>query len=214
MKGTNWQVIFAIFLIAFGGLFLLSNLGMLPFFINTGSIFWMAAFSIGGLAFLAVLFSNIQENWWAAIPSLTLFGLAMLVGLPPLWSAHGGAFFMCMIGLSFWVIYFIRRDHWWAIIPGGALFTLGGVIASASTDGMASGGILFLGLSLTFLIVYLLPTPSGQQSWAVWPASILGIMGALIMSGSNGVVRYIWPAILIVIGAMLILRARRSRERY
>ncbi|RPJ52364.1 MAG: hypothetical protein EHM21_00365 [Chloroflexi bacterium] len=214
MGRQNWQLIFAIFLIAFGGLFLLSNLGMLPFSIDTERIFWLAAFSIGGLAFLAVFLTNVQENWWAAIPSLTLFGLGGLVGLPDLWNEAGGAFFLCMIGLSFWVIFFVRRDFWWAVIPGGVLFTLGGVTMLADSDGFASGGFLFLGLALTFLIVYLLPTPSGRQRWAIWPASVLGIMGALIMSGSTGLVQYIWPVVLIVIGGMLILRATRSRERY
>jgi hypothetical protein len=213
MRRSNWQIIFAVFLIAAGLLFLLSNLGMLPFEINNNQIFWLAAFGIGGLAFLAAFVSDLQQNWWAAIPGLTLLGLAGLVGLPALTNVYGGAFFLGMIGLSFWLIFFIRREFWWAIIPGGVLFTLAGVTLLGESNGLASGGLFFLGLGLTFLIVYLLPSPSGRMRWAIWPAGVLGIMGALIMTGATGVAEFIWPALLIIIGGLLVFRAMRPRER-
>lgn len=213
MKQTG-RIIFALFLIAMGLVFLLSNLNLLPFEINNSQVFWFAAFAVGGVAFLAVFASDLRENWWAAIPGFTLLGLGMLVGLPQLWSGDaGGAVFLGMIGLSFWVIYLVRRDYWWAVIPGGALFSLVGVILLSSYDGFASGGFLFLGLAITFLIVYLLPTPEGRMLWAIWPAGVLGVLGALVMTGAEGAAKFVWPALLIVVGGTFIYRALRSANR-
>jgi hypothetical protein len=213
MERQTWRFIFSILLIAMGVVFLLSNLNVLPFAIDNNRIFWLSAFGVGGIAFLAALFSNLRENWWAAIPGFTLLGLAALIGLPVLWGTNGGAFFLCMIGLSFWVIYLIRREFWWSVIPGGALFTLAGVTMLAEADGLASGGFLFLGLGLTFLVVYLMPTIEGRMRWAIWPAGVLGLMGALIMSGAEGLARFVWPAVLIAIGGLLVYRAARPNQK-
>ena len=214
MNKQAGRIIFSIFLIGLGIVILLSNLNLLPFEFNNNEVFWMIAFAVGGVAFLATFISDTHENWWAAIPGFTLLGLGMLVGLPILRGVYGGAVFLGMIGLAFWAIYLVRRDLWWAIIPGGALLTLAGVTLLADTDGMASGGFLFVGLALTFLIIYLLPTPQGRMRWAIWPAGVLGVMGVLIMSGASGAARFVWPAVLILGGGALVYRALRSGERF
>jgi hypothetical protein len=213
MRKQNWQIIFSVLLIAAGIVFLLSNLHILPFEIDNNRVFWLVAFGTGGLAFMAAFFNGMHENWWAAIPGLTLLGLAGLVGLPALANIFGGAFFLGMIGLSFWLIFFIRREFWWAVIPGGVLLTLAGVTLLSDYDGYASGGFFFLGLALTFLVVYLMPTAYGRMRWAIWPAGVLGIMGALIMTGASGVTKFIWPVVLIAIGGVFIYRAFRPKER-
>ncbi len=213
MGRQTWRILFSIFLIAMGVVFLLSNLHMLPFELNNNQIFWTAAFGVGGLAFVAAFLSSVNENWWAAIPGFTLLGLAAIIGLPALANVFGGAVFLGMIGLSFWVIFRVRREVWWAVIPGGVLLTLAGVTLLAETDGFASGGFFFLGLALTFLVVYFLPTNAGRMYWAIWPAGVLGVMGALIMTGAAGVARFIWPAVLILIGGLLVYRSARRGER-
>ncbi len=211
MRKQAGQMIFSIFLILLGVVVLLSNLKMLPFEINNNQVFWLIAFGVGGLAFLAAFLSNLREQWWAAIPGFTLLGLAMLVGLPVFWGNSGGALLLGMIGLSFWAIFFVRREFWWAVIPGGVLFTLSGVTLLGESDGMASGGFFFLGLALTFLVVYLLPTREGRNFWAIWPAGVLGLIGALVMTGAAGAARFVWPALLILGGGWLVYRALRPR---
>ena len=214
MDKTSTRIIFSIFLIALGLVILLGNLNLLPFDLNTSTIFWAAAFAVGGLAFLSAFLGNTREVWWAAIPGFTLLGLAGVIAMPPMWEEAAGGLFLGMIGLSFLVIFLVRRDYWWAIIPAGALLTLGGVTLISQADGLASGGFLFVGLGITFLIVYLMPTPEGRMHWAIWPAGALGIMGALIMSGASGAARFVWPAVLILVGGTLVYRAMRSGERF
>lgn len=200
----------SVFLIALGVFILLNNLNLLPF--DLSNVFLVGMFALGGLAFLAAYLGGRHDNWWALIPSFTLLGLAILVGLPAAWSELGGGLFLGMIGLSFWVIYLTRREFWWAVIPGGVLITLAGVAAfSNQVEGMAGGlfvgGIFFLGLALTFLLVYLLPTAEGRNRWAIWPAGILGLMGALLSIGMGDAARYVWPLALIVFGGLLVFRA-------
>lgn len=206
------RILFSVFLIALGVIVLLSNLNIVPFSINNNDVFWLIVFAVAGAAFLAVYASNTRENWWAIIPSLTLLGLAGLVGLPVLQNQFGGGFFLGMIALSFWVIYFTRREMWWAIIPGGALLTIAAVASMANdANGLSSGGVLFLGLAATFLAVYLVPTTEGRMRWALWPAGIMCLMGLLILTGSGGAARFIWPLILILAGGFFVVRALRPK---
>ena len=211
MNRQSTRTLVGLFLILMGVIALMVNLNILAF--GTRSLqwwFWLAVFGLGGVLFLAAFVSNSHDAWWAAIPGFTLLGLAGMTSLPTLQGPRGEGFFLGMIGLSFWVIYFSRRDFWWAIIPGGVLLTLA-LAASASGNGFDTGGFFFLGLGLTFLAVYLLPTPEGRKYWAIWPAAVLGIMGMLLALGSSGLARFTWPAVLIVLGGILIYRALRPR---
>lgn len=203
-------VIFAIFLIALGVVALLGNLNLLPFMVDQSQMFWGIAFAVFGLGFLATFISNINENWWAIIPSLTLLALAMLIAMPLFWAAIGGAMFLGMIGLSFLIIFLTgRQERWWAIIPGGALFTLAAValISELPDGGWLAGGALFLGLALTFLVIYLVM----RMKWALWPAGVLALMGSLFLLGVGNVGSLVFPTLLIATGAFLVFRAMRSQ---
>lgn len=213
MKDMLWRVILAGFLILLGVLILLSNLNILPWDIDALQWFWLLVFGGAGISFLAVFLSN-RDNWWAVIPSFTLLGLAILVSnvIPSRYSEVGGAIFLGMIGLSFWVILILRRDFWWAIIPGGVLTTLALVaLASGGLGGLASGAIFFLGMAITFLVVYLLPTGDGRQLWAIWPAGILGLLGLMLTLGAGGIAQYVFPAALILFGGWLVFRSLGRR---
>lgn len=212
MDKASTRTIFSIFLIALGLVILLGNLNLLPFDLNTSTIFWASAFAVGGLAFLSAFLGNTREVWWAAIPGFTLLGLAGVIAMPPQWEEVSGGVFLGMIGLSFLVIYFIRRDFWWAVIPGGVLATLAAVALTSSSldEGTASGGLFFLGLAATFLVVYFLPTSEGRMTWALWPAGILGILGMILMAGAGGIASYIFPLFLLGAGGFMIIRAMRK----
>jgi hypothetical protein len=214
MKRQTASVFVAIFLILIGIIALLDNLSILPFYAYGIQWLWLGAFGLAGVLFLAAFVSNRQESWWAAIPGFALLGLAVLSGIPAFAeSALGGGFFLGMISLSFWVIYFTHREQWWAVIPGGVLLTLAvtAVLPESTGGGQDAGGFFFLGLGLTFLLVYLLPTPEGRKDWAIWPAAILGLMGALISLGSSGWSRFIWPVALIALGGFIIYRTFTRR---
>lgn len=212
MDRRSVRILVAVFLILMGIVALLDNLHVLALSLYNVQWFWLLIFGLGGLLFLAAFVSNMRDNWWAAIPGCTLIGLAGVIGVPFLQGGLGGGFFLGMIGLSFWIIYFTHREYWWAIIPGGVLLTLALVAGlSDEANGLDMGGLFFLGLALTFLAVYFMPTHEGRMYWAIWPAGVLGVLGAAMTIGSLSLARFAWPLILIVLGGALIYRTTRPR---
>jgi hypothetical protein len=190
-------------LLVLGGLFsLLDALGVIS---NAGSIFWGMIFAAGGLIFLYMLI-NQRENWWAAFPAFTFFGLAASSFLPDSLEAYDGLVFFAGLSLGFWWVYFTGTDRWWAIIPGGVMLTLGIVsLVDDLAEGAETGGLFFLGLGLTFILVAVLPGGSGR-SWALIPGIILLLFGALLGTPYQGVTNYLWPAILIILGGYFVVR--------
>jgi hypothetical protein len=198
----------ALLLIAVGVLFLLQNFGLMAL----DNLIWLIIFGVGGLIFLFV-FAMDREQWWALIPGFTLLGLATLIGFGDQLGALAPALFLGSIGLSFAVIYLIRRgDFWWAIIPGGVLLSLALMLAlSPYLEGVAMPAILFLGMAVTFALVYLVSLGQERMTWALVPAGILGVMGIMMFLSLGGLINYIWALALIVVGAYMLLRAFRPR---
>jgi hypothetical protein len=215
MKRIGWPVIGGALLIVLGVLFLLETLGVM----QIGAVIVPVLFGLGGLAFLYVLTTDRTKNWWAVIPGLTLLGLAGLIA----WGEWGPknaegwapAFFLAMIGLSFWIIYAQNRENWWAIIPGGVLFSIALVVGLSSTltEGPWLGGVMFLGMGITFAVLYLLPTSQGRQKWALIPAGALVLVGILVTFANALTSKYFWPVALILGGLVLILRLVLARPR-
>ena len=214
MKRFETTIAWGILLIACGVLFLLQNLGLLG---NVTALVWALLFAAAGAVFLFVFLSD-HANWWALIPGCTLLGIGALIGLdelaPAVANLIGGALVLGAIGLSFWIIYFIKREYWWAVIPGGTMLTLAVIatIDSAAVGGLGTGGILFLGLGLTFVLVSLLPRPEGQMKWALIPAAVLLVMGVALTAASASVLNYVWPAALVLVGLYLVFRNLTSRR--
>ena len=207
MRRDRSHLVWGAVLIAMGSLLLLRNLGLAEGVLAFGS--W-AVFAAAGLGFLYVFIKD-KTKWWAAIPGLALIGLSILIGLdtvaPRLEDAIGGPLFLGMLGVSFWIVYRVRRDSWWAVIPGGVFLTLALVALLEGLDtSVDSGGIFFLGLGLTFLLVSRLSSAKGALTWALIPGGILSAMGILILAASAAILSYVWPAVLILSGAYIVYR--------
>ncbi len=212
MKSLESRVLWGVLLIAAGVLFLLQSLGV----IRVTALIWPVLIGVASLAFLFVFASGPQTNWWAAIPGFVLFSIAGIAALnelaPRVGQVAGGSIFLGGIALSFWVIYLFNPGHWWAVIPGGVLLTLA-LVAGLSPifEGVEMGGVFFLGLGLTFALLAVLPTPEGRLVWAVIPAIVLLLMGALITAAAVDLMNYLWPALLILGGLYLLYRTARAR---
>jgi hypothetical protein len=155
---------------------------------------------------------NDRDNWWAAFPAFTLFGLAAQSLLPDSLEAFDGFVFFAGISLGFWWVYFTDRSHWWAIIPAGVLLTLGATSALDNlVAGDSNGGFFFLGLGLTFLLVAILPGGRDRQ-WAYFPGVALLVFGALLGTPARGLSEYLWPAVLILLGGYFVVRFFMSRS--
>lgn len=196
-------------LLVFGGvLALLDAMGVIS---NAGGIFWGLIFAAAGTLFLYMLLND-RENWWAAFPAFTLFGLAAQAFLPESLDAFDGFVFFAGISLGFWWVYFTDRSHWWAIIPAGVLLTLGATSALDNlVAGDSNGSFFFLGLGLTFILVAILPGGNDRQ-WAYFPGVGLLVFGALLGTPARGLSEYLWPAVLILLGGYFVVRFFMSRS--
>lgn len=211
MKWLESRVLWGSLLILGGVLFLLQNLGILPL----GDVFWVVVVALGGLFFLSFFLQN-RGNWWALIPAFTLLSVTALILFdrfaPGISGNWGGSIILGGIGLSFWVIYLVERANWWALIPGGVLLTLSATVGLEQLfPGLETAGVFFLGMGLTFALVAALPNPQGEMRWAWIPAGILLLMGILFMAAAGDLLKYLWPAGLILAGLFLLYRSLRSR---
>jgi hypothetical protein len=206
VKYLTSRLVWGILLVVGGIVFLLQNLQV----VALGDLFWTIIFGAAGLAFLSVSLTN-RQQWWALIPGITLLAIGLLILLnfifPDLEGRWGGLVFLGGIGVAFFLVYLSNRENWWAVIPAGVLLTLAII---SSTEGLisdlASGGLFFLGLGVTFALVAIIPNPHGRMAWAYIPASILGVIGLLMMATSVDIINYLWPAALILLGLYLVLR--------
>ncbi len=205
MNRWNARIWIGAGLVLLGLLMFVERLGILH---GLTGVFVGLIFLLGGAYFLYRFVNNMHGEWWAVIPGLALVGIGMgslLSGVLANWS---GFFFLGALGLSFFAIYWSRREFWWAIIPGGVLVTLAFISLLGDVFHVGdAGGLFFVGLGLTFVLVAVL----ASLQWAWIPGIILLVMGALIGTPFLGSMNLIWPAALIVGGLLLIFQFARKR---
>ena len=212
MKKLESRILWGLLLIAGGVLFLLDSLDI----VAVGDVLWPILIGVASLVFLFIFLTAPRSNWWAAIPGFVLLGLTGTIALDQLAPAVGetwsGSLFLGGIALAFWVIYLVNAEYWWAVIPGGVLLTLA-VVAGLSEilEGVEMGGVFFFGLGLTFALLAFLPTPEDRLRWALIPAFVLLIMGALVTAAAAQLINYLWPAAMILGGLYLLYRVLTSR---
>ncbi len=212
MKRVKSSFIWGIVLIVVGILALLQSSGLIG---DSFQLLWAIIFGAGGLAFL-MWFLRRPAQWWPVIPAFALLGLAALMFVemlaPHVAKTWGGAIFLGGLALGFWVVYLSDRSNWWAIIPGGVLVTLALVAGlGSSVSGMQTGGIFFLGLAATFALVGILPSKEGRMQWAFIPAGVLLLLALVTMVQAVTVLKYLWPVVIILLGAFFLYRAVKSR---
>lgn len=209
MKWLESRLVWGGLLVLAGILFLLENLDIL----HLADFIWGIVLCLGGLFFLGIYVSN-KAMWWALIPGCALIGIGITILIteliPGIASATGGLTVLGGIGLGFILVYVVQRVHWWALIPGGVLITLV-VVSVIDSIGLNSGAIFFLGLGLTFALVALAPTPQGRMTWAWIPAVILVVAGFLMLGTQMDMISYLLPAILLVAGGYVLIRAMRQK---
>ncbi|MEX1143548.1 MAG: hypothetical protein WEC16_01810 [Anaerolineales bacterium] len=171
-----------------------------------------------GALFFYDMFSRDRAQWWFGMVSLILAGIAanhvLDLFFPAFGAAIGGALFLAAIGIGFLIAYRRNAANWWAIIPAGVMFTLAtiSVVDDLGTElPFETGGLLFVGIGLTFLFLTQLRVDGERLSWAIFPAIPLLILGIFVGLGQDASWGYIWPALLIVLGAYFLIDALRRR---
>jgi hypothetical protein len=213
-------IIWGALLLVVGAMMLMQNMGLLE---GIADFVWALVFAAGGLVFGYLYTGNTHDRWWALIPAFALFGLAgtVMIGeyAPARMEFLAGAVFLGGLGLGFWAIYLTRREFWWAIIPGGVLVSLSAVAAVSDSRALGAfdpASILFFGMGLTFLLVALTGSDEGNSRWwAYIPAGVLFLIGFIVFSEQMAglvAMSFVWPLVLIGVGALLLLRAFRDNR--
>lgn len=179
--------------------------------------FFGLAFGAGVVIF-AIIFYQDRRLWWAALVAFILAGLSSQFVLdllfPTISDGWGGPIFLAFLATGFLVVFLLNRTFWWAIIPCGVLYS---VALTAAADelplniGIDSAGVLFIGMGITFLFLYLLPIAGERQTWAIYPAIPLFVLGAVVGFGDEGYWDIIWPSLLILGGLYYMFGAFRRK---
>jgi len=207
MMKLNWRAMVGVLLVVLGVLAMLQTLNVVQFEGDVWLWVFAAIFAVVGLGFLYVLVTGPVENWWAAIPGLSLLGLGVLMvleGLPGVTGEWPAAIFMGCIGLSFVIVFLLDRARWWAVIPAGSLLSIALMILLPKM-GSWTASILFFGMAITFGVVALMG--KNKMNWAWIPAAALLALGVFIPSVEGSMPWMIWPVVLIAVGAYLIGRS-------
>lgn len=207
MHNFSWRILVGVMLVLFGALALLQSIGVVEYEGEWGGIIFGLIFAASGAAFMRLLFLNRFNNWWAAIPGMTLIGLGalmLLAGLNVKPEELLPAIFMGCIGASFLIVYLLDRQRWWAIIPGGAVLSIAIMLLFAQT-GSWPAVILFGGLAVSFgLVAITAQPPERSRAWAWVPALAMVVLAFIVAATTSPLPGIIWPILLIGVGLVLV----------
>lgn len=164
----------------------------------------VASFFVAGGAIFFMVYMRDHEHWWALIPGYTLvmIGGVILLGTVGFPGNFIGVFIMLAIAFPFLYVYVRNRENWWALIPAYVMSSIAGIIAfSGILPGKLMGSYVLFSIALPFFYVYL---RDREHWWALIPAGIMSLIGVGLMLGSG--IPYVVPAVLIVIGIILLGR--------
>jgi hypothetical protein len=125
-------------------------------------------------------------------------------------------FILLGLGIVLLVLFAVTRNPG-TLIGGGIVTGLGaGVVIAANTQGDIAGAAVVFGLGLGFVGVWLVGTLLKMPETRVWPlipGAILVAVGFVVLAGSENVrlPEWLWPALIMGLGVMVILAALRGR---
>jgi hypothetical protein len=147
---------------------------------------------------------------------LVLIGLALLAQyLFPQVSA--GTLVLLAIGLAF-MAGWLFGGSWFSMIPGVLIASLGTAeliedLALLGPAGQDVPGLASTSLAIGFLVIWLLRYASNRRSaWPLWGAALFGLIGLAQLSGrliGLPALNLLWPVIIIGVGIVVLLSARR-----
>ncbi len=121
---------------------------------------------------------------------------------------------LIFLGIAFWIGYFFDRSQVGRLMPGCVLLTLGILFHYTTTHGWDTLGILWpfflLAPAFGFFAMFIL---GPHDRGLLVPAGILTILAAVFLfQNYDRDIRFIWPAVLIAIGVLLLYRGRARDE--
>jgi hypothetical protein len=146
------------------------------------------------------------------VPALVLIGIGVVLLIAQL-AGVGPEAIVAVIGVGFLIAYAATRTYGF-LIAGGIMTGLGiGIVIQTQATGSLGEPVL-LGLGIGFLTIYAVDAVVRRSEalwWPVIPGGILATIGVLVGTGREGWLENAgswWPAVLIVIGALILLSGR------
>jgi hypothetical protein len=151
---------------------------------------------------------DVRDGSWIGGVVLITIGVAFLLGqlLP-----NAGRFVPLLVGLSFLAVFLVTRAYGF-LVPGGIVTGVGvGIVLAMEDQGRVGGGLFLVSLGLGFIAIVILGALfrlRENHPWPLIPGGILCTIGLVTLAGTRygDVARFAWPAVLIALGLLFVLR--------
>lgn len=194
--------------LVWGGLLvLIGGMLLVQTFTDIGAWIWVAVLAAAGLGVYAA-YAVDRKQKWMLIVSYVFLAIALLVALltlDVLADSFVATFVLGSIAIPFLYVYLRNRTEWWWLVPSYALIAIGVMVPLIET-GILEDEIVpayvFLAIGLPFFVVYL---RNQTMWWALIPGGVMALMAMAFLLASDKA-QFIVPAVLIVVGAVVIGR--------
>jgi hypothetical protein len=192
-----------------GLLILLGTVSLLETFTDLGAWAWVATLVLGGVGVYGIYAIDRTEKWMLVI-SYVLFAVASLVVLLTLNVLPDPiipTFVLLAIALPFFVAFINSgRSSWGLLIPVYILVAIS-IMVPLITTGVLSGILIaayvLFAIAIPFFVVY---ARDSKKWWALIPGGITAVIGLSFLIAEDAA-QYIAPAVLIIAGAWVVVRA-------
>jgi hypothetical protein len=206
-RATKQAFVWGSLLIFFGVALLVETLA------NPGPWVWVGALVSAGLIPFIVFLTD-RADWGFLIPAYVLWAVAGLVALVTLDILTGdfvALYVLSAVALPFLVVFVRNPPQWWALIPAYVLLCVGAMVVlieqGALGDLLIPAYVMFA-VAIPFFVVYL---RNPKHWWALIPGGITAVIGLSFLI-AEAVAQYVLPVVLIIAGAVILLRHLGRRE--
>lgn len=197
-----------------GGLLIIFGvMALLETLTDLGAWVWVAVLIIAGLAVYAIYATDRTEKWLLIISyaMLAVAGLVTLLTLEVLDDPYVATYVLLAIALPFLMAFLADRTRWGLLIPFYVLLVVG-VMVPLTELGVLDDNLtvtyILLAIAIPFFVVFLRNT---KNWWALIPGGILAIVGLSFLIAEASV-EYIFAAVLIVAGILIVVRQFTKAE--
>jgi len=200
--------------LVWGGLFIvLGVMALLEIVTDLSAWIWVAVLVIGGLGVFGIYATDRAEKWLLIISYalLAVAGLVTLITLDVLQDPLIATYVLLAIALPFLVAFLADRTRWGLLIPAYVLIVVGVMVPLTELnvlDDNLTAAFILIAVAIPFFVVFLRNT---KNWWALIPGGILAIVGLSFLI-AEAAVEYIFAAVLIVAGILIVVRQFTKAE--
>ena len=197
-----------------GGLLIVFGvLALLEIVTDLSAWIWVAVLTIGGLVVYGIYATDRAEKWLLIISyaMLAVAGLVTLITLDVLQDPLIATYVLLAIALPFLVAFLADRTRWGLLIPAYILLAVGVMVPLTEfgvLDDNLTAAFILIAVAIPFFVVFLRNT---KNWWALIPGGILAIVGLSFLI-AEAAVEYIFAAVLIVAGILIVVRQFTKAE--